>query len=136
MLILKSGITYFLLVFAAGFLFGVLRTLLVVPLLGEIYAELVEIPFMVLLIYLFAKLIVEKFNVPYFFKQRLGMGVLALLFLLISEALLVNVFGDITLQEYIQKKNNISGLAYGFSLLLFMIFPLTVHRKKIHSSEY
>ncbi len=46
MQILRAAVFYFLLVFGAGFLLGIGRVLLIVPLLGERTAELLEMPLM------------------------------------------------------------------------------------------
>lgn len=42
--ILFTGIAYVTAVFAAGFILGVLRTLILIPLLGELTAVLIELP--------------------------------------------------------------------------------------------
>jgi hypothetical protein len=44
--ILLTGTAYIVAVFAAGFVLGVLRTLVLVPLFGELAAVLVELPVM------------------------------------------------------------------------------------------
>lgn len=44
MQILLTGTAYVVAVFAAGFVLGVLRTLVLVPLLGELAAVLMELP--------------------------------------------------------------------------------------------
>ena len=49
MQILKSGALYFALVFGAGFVFGTIRVLLVVPRIGTRTTELIEMPVMILL---------------------------------------------------------------------------------------
>ena len=43
---IKAGMTYFALVFGAGFLLGSIRVPFLVPRLGERAAELIEMPFM------------------------------------------------------------------------------------------
>ncbi len=41
---LRLGLIYFALIFAAGFVLGTIRTLVVIPMLGELGAVLVELP--------------------------------------------------------------------------------------------
>ena len=43
---IEAGVLYFALVFGAGFVFGTIRTLWVVPRVGTKTAELMETPFM------------------------------------------------------------------------------------------
>lgn len=47
---LKAAIIYFGLVFSAGRVLGIIRTLWLVPLAGERTAELIETPFMVIVV--------------------------------------------------------------------------------------
>ena len=46
----KAGTAYFALVFGAGFVMGAIRVPLLVPRLGERVAELIEMPFMCIVI--------------------------------------------------------------------------------------
>ena len=45
---LTLALAYFLIVFGAGFLLGTIRVLLLLPVLGERAAELLEMPFMLI----------------------------------------------------------------------------------------
>jgi len=60
MLMLKMGALYFAVVFAAGFILGIIRTFWLVPLLGVWLAELVEAPIMFLVVVLSAHIVVQR----------------------------------------------------------------------------
>jgi hypothetical protein len=71
---LKAGVLYFLLVFAAGFELGTVRTLWVVPKLGVRTAELMEAPIMFGVSILAARWVVRRVRVPPRWSRRLAMG--------------------------------------------------------------
>lgn len=125
-----SAAVYFFIVFFFGFIFGVLRTLLLEPIIGLNYAELVEIPLMLIVIYFTSVLVLNRFNIQYFFKIRLGIGMLALLFMLLAEFTLVIFISNSSILEYLNSKNNFSGYVYLISLLLFALMPLFVEKEK------
>jgi hypothetical protein len=54
---IKAGVAYFVLVFGAGFILGSVRVPFLVPRLGERVAELIETPFMFVVVLLSARLI-------------------------------------------------------------------------------
>jgi predicted MFS family arabinose efflux permease len=56
--------TYFMLVFGAGFVSGSIRVPFLVPRLGERAAELIEMPFMLVVIVLSAQFITRRFSLP------------------------------------------------------------------------
>lgn len=91
---IKAGVTYFALVFGAGFVLGALRVPFLVPRLGERLAELIEMPFMLLVIVWAARFITQKFALPARMHLRLGVGVLALGLLLGAEFLFAAVLQD------------------------------------------
>ena len=62
--ILKTGGTYFVLLFGAGFILGPLRILFVVPRVGERIAELIEAPVMLIVMIVAAKWVLRKFRIP------------------------------------------------------------------------
>lgn len=65
--ILKSGFAYFALAFGAGFLLGAIRVPFLVPRLGVRSAELIEIPFMMVVIVLAAERL--KSRLPVLFNR-------------------------------------------------------------------
>ena len=60
LIIVKFGLLYFTLVFVAGFILGGIRVLFVVPQIGERYAELIEMPLMLVVIFFSARFVVRK----------------------------------------------------------------------------
>jgi len=60
--IIKAGFAYFSLAFGAGFVMGAIRVPFLVPRLGERLAELIEMPFMFIVIVLAARFITKRFG--------------------------------------------------------------------------
>jgi hypothetical protein len=58
------ALVYFALVFGVGFLLGVVRVLLLEPFLSERWAELTEMPLMLMAIALSAQFVVQRFPAP------------------------------------------------------------------------
>lgn len=126
--ILIYGIAYFTIVFGIGFVLGTLRILVLVPALGERYAELAELPLMLIAIYFSARVLLRKLpiipNIGYLYA-----GILALLLLLAFEFTVVLGLRDMSLQEYISSRDPVSGTAYIFSLLIYMLMPYILARR-------
>lgn len=60
--VVAGGAAYFLIVFGVGFVLGIARTLWLVPRFGVRWAELLEIPVMLLAIYWAARWMSRRFN--------------------------------------------------------------------------
>lgn len=127
--VLIAGAVYFGLVFGAGFLLGPIRILLLVPRFGERAAELIEMPFMLLVILLAARFVIRTFSIPAGVPNRLRMGLLALVLGLLFECGLVLKLRGLTLTEYFRTRDPITGTAYYLVLGLFAVMPLIVKRK-------
>jgi len=94
MRVLAAGSLYFALVFAAGFVLGTLRVLLLVPSLGEGAAVAVELPLMLAISWVAAGWIIHRVRLPARRGARLAMGAFAFALLLGAEAALsVALFG-------------------------------------------
>lgn len=125
--VLAGGVVYFLVVFAWGFLLGVVRTLWLVPRLGERWAELVEVPVMLGVIWLAARWVVRRFSLGARGRgARAGVGLLALALLLAAELGFVLRVRGLSLVEYLEERDPVSGTAYVVSLALFAILPVVV----------
>ena len=120
---LRAGLLYFLAVFVVGFLLGTLRVLMLVPRFGERWAELTELPLMVLASFLVARLLIRRFA-PLSPGQRAGMGAIALALLVAAELCLTVLLQERTLAEYVGARDPVSGAAYLVSLLAFAAMPL------------
>lgn len=129
MQILKAGVLYFGLVFGAGFVLGTLRTLWVVPRLGTRLAELMEAPIMLLVTIMAARWVVRHLAIPFVSSARLGMGGIALGFLLVAEFGLLLWLRGLSIREHLATRDPVSGTVYYVMLGLFAVMPLLVARR-------
>jgi len=91
---LTAGSIYFGIVFAAGFVLGVLRVLILAPRLGETAAVLIELPLILLVSWIVCGWLIRLFAVAAAAGPRLAMGGAAFLLLMAAElSLSVFVFG-------------------------------------------
>jgi hypothetical protein len=129
MQILKASMLYFALVFGAGFVLGSIRIVWVVPRFGVRMAELMETPIMFVVTIFAARWIVRWLAVPPTPSSRLGMGCIAVSFLLIAEFTLVLWVRGLSIGEYLSTRDPVSGTVYYVMLGVFAIMPLLVARR-------
>ena len=91
--VLRAAVAYFAIVFAAGFLLGTIRTVVLAPRLGPFAAVLVEIPVMLAIAYVACRWLVARFAVPAVLYDRLVMGAVAFVLLIGAELLLALALG-------------------------------------------
>ena len=127
---LRPGVLYFVLVFGAGFILGPIRVLWLVPRLGERWAELIELPVMVVAIVLAARFVVRRLAVPPTTPARLMMGGSGLVLTLAAECALVQWLRGMTPADYFSSRDPVSGTAYGATLLFFAALPLLLARRR------
>jgi hypothetical protein len=128
---LKAGLTYFALVFGAGFVLGAVRVSFLVPRLGMRYAELLEAPIMIAVVFFAARFVVRRFALPAGALSRLLVGATALALLLMAEVALVVVVQHQALGAYIASRDPVSGGVYLASLALFAAMPLLLRGRVI-----
>ena len=121
---LSAGLSYFALVFGAGFVLGAVRVPFLVPRLGIRTAELLEAPVMLAVVFFAARFVVQRFALPARISPRLLVGAIALALLLIAEVALVVVVQRQALGAYIASRDPVSGSVYLVSLALFAAMPL------------
>jgi len=132
MQLVKAGVVYFALVFAAGFVLGAIRTLCVVPRVGTRTAELMEMPIMLAVTIVAARWTVLHLSVPSMWSARLGMGCMALVLMLIAEFGFVLWIRGLSIKEYFATRDPVSGAAYYLLLMVFAIMPLLLGRISLH----
>lgn len=130
--VLACGAAYFLVVFAVGFLLGVVRTLWLAPGVGERWAELTEIPVMLAVIYLAARWLSRRLSLAAHGRAvQAGVGILGLILLLLGVELgFVLQLRGLSLAQYIEGRDPVSGTAYALSLLLLAAMPVLVSGRK------
>ncbi len=79
------GVFYFIIVFAAGFAFGTLRTLVMTPRLGETAAVALELPLLLLFSWVAARRLIGACRVEGSLAARLVMGAVAFALLMLAE---------------------------------------------------
>lgn len=126
---IKRGAFYFLMLFAAGFLLGMVRVPLLVPRLGERAAELIEAPVMLVAIYLGARYLVKKFPAASKW-EYLASGLVGLGLLLAAECAVVLLLRKDTIGEYIAGRDPVAGSVYLLLLLMFALMPWMVATRK------
>lgn len=120
---LRAGFVYFVMVLGTGFVLGVLRGLLLVPRLGERWAELAEMPLMTIVVFLSAGYVLKRFPAIRLPRQALAVGFLALALSLGAELGLAMALQSQPLAEYLTGRDPVSGSVYLLLLLVFALMP-------------
>ena len=115
---------YFGIVLGTGFALGVVRVPFLVPRLGERYAELLEMPIMLLVIVLAARFVVRRFRLAPDLVVRLQVGFGALALSVVAELLLATVLQSQSLTEYLASRDPVSGSVYLLLLFVFALLPV------------
>jgi hypothetical protein len=126
-----AGLVYFAIVLGTGFVLGVFRVPILVPRMGERWAELAEMPIMATVIFLAAGYILRRFPEICFPGRSLVAGFLALAFAVSAELGLAVVLQSQTILEFISSRDKVSGSVYLALLLVFAIMP----RVRLRSHE-
>lgn len=129
-----AGAVYFAIVFAAGFLLGTVRTLLVAPYLGEVTATILEVPIMLAAAWLACGWVLRRFPVRPRTLDRIAMGTIALALLLAAEALLSIGLIGLSLVQHIGRYTQAAPLIGLAAQLLYAGFPLVRDRNGKGSS--
>ena len=126
--VLKAATLYFGIVFGAGFVFGIIRVLWVVPHLGVRNAELLEHPLMLVVIFVTANWVVRDVG-GQTSADSLAIGFIAFGVLLLAEVL-VALFAQPN-----RAGDAVSGIAYFVMLALFALMPWLISTWKTHSAK-
>lgn len=134
--VIQAGFAYCVIVLGAGFLLGLLRVPLVVPRIGERWAELAEMPIMAVVIYLAAGHILRRFPEICSPIRSLITGGLALLLVIAAELTLAMILQERSIAQYISSRDQVSGSVYMAMLLVFAAMPrLRLPRHQAFASQ-
>jgi hypothetical protein len=120
---IRAALVYFAIVLGTGFGLGVFRVPLLVPRIGERWAELVEMPIMAAVIFFAAGYVLRRFPEICSPGWSLVAGLLALALSVTAELGLAVVLQNQTLAEFIKSRDKISGSVYIGLLLVFAVMP-------------
>ena len=125
---IHTGLIYCTAVFAAAFVMAVLRTALVAPLAGGLVAVALEAPVMLAVAWTACGWVTERLEVTPPFVDRLVMGGVALLAVLVAEAAVAMLAHPRTLDEFFRSDGRSAVLLGLLAQLAFAFFPL-LHRR-------
>jgi len=123
-----SSAEYFAIVFGAGFVFGTVRVMWLVPTVGVRVAELTELPLMLAVVFFAARWVNRRFLTERDQSTRLTVGVVAFALLLLAELILGVTLGGLTPKEVFLDHDPVSGTAYYLSLCAFALMPWCLGR--------
>jgi len=119
--LIKSALTYFGLVFGAGFFLGALRVTFLVPSLGLRVSELIEAPLMLIATVLAARFVSSRMIGGA--TERIVVGLLALILVLLAELGLGLALRGMSPTEVLFNRDLVAGVVYYLLLLLFAAMP-------------
>jgi len=129
-----SGMVYGFVMFAAGFPLGVIRITMLVPLVGELNAVLIEIPFMLLICWYLSKQCLVRLYLALRDERRNNvntMGVAAFSTLLLLESFLSLTLLDRTLGELLEDFTSAKGSTGLLAQIVTSSFPIIQMSKQV-----
>ncbi|CAN7293850.1 hypothetical protein LJR219_001432 [Phenylobacterium sp. LjRoot219] len=126
---IQAGLAYCAVVFAAGLVFGLMRSHWVTPLAGELVAVMLEAPVLLAIAWSACGWIAERFDVAQQFLDRLVMGGVALAVLICAEAVTALLLQHASLLTYFAAHGRSAVLLGLLVQLAFAVFPMIRQRR-------
>jgi hypothetical protein len=126
MQILLAGFSYFIVVFGAGFAFGVVRELILAPYFGRFVSVFIDAPFMLIVIYFAARFILRRANVQKTFVPLISVGLIGFIFTQIADFTVGLKMRDMSFYDQTNHLMTPAGIIYLGLLMFFLIMPLLV----------
>jgi hypothetical protein len=124
--ILTAGVAYFAVTYTAGFVFGSLREILVVPRLGPLAATLIEAPLMLLVTYFAALWVVGRFDTLPSLSERLAVGGIGFALLIAAEIIFSGLMRGWSFGQWLTHLKTADGAISLAMFLAFAVMPLLV----------
>lgn len=121
----KIGVFYGFLAFCAGFLLGVIRELIIIPLFGYNAGFGLELVLMVAAIWLLAHCLTPH-SASLFHKGLIGLAGLCVV--IIVELIFSNVIMGINIEDYLASHMSLRGMTFLVGLVFLMTAPLLIRR--------
>ena len=118
----RLGLIYFAAVFAAGFVLGTVRTLVLIPRLGELGAVMVELPLILAVAWFVCGRLVRHRGLAA--TEAAAMGSIAFALLMVAEAGLSRWLGGRSLAEHLALYAEPAHLIGLMAQLAFAAFPM------------
>lgn len=126
MQVLKAGIMYFLVAVGAEFVLEVIRLQVVALHVGERLAEMLEIPNVLLATMIGSRWVVDLFTLPPLPGIRLGVGLVALCLMLISEWTVIQALQSLSVEGYVTTQDAAVGTIPIGALGVLTVMPFLV----------
>jgi hypothetical protein len=123
-----AAILYFMIVYAAGFMFGTVRVFLLEPRVGDTLATLCEAPVLLAVIVLAARSLPARLNLPRATGPLLGMGIGALVLQQLADFAFGVLLRGATPAQQLMHFATPAGAIYLVLLLAFVAMPLLANR--------
>jgi len=120
---IRAALLYFAIVLGTGFVLGMFRVPILVPRIGERWAELAEMPIMAAVVFLSAGYVLRRYPEICSPGRSLVAGFLALALSVAAELGLAIVLQNQTLAEFIRSRDKVSGSVYIGLLFIFAVMP-------------
>jgi hypothetical protein len=120
---IRAALLYFAIVLGTGFVLGMFRVPILVPRIGERWAELAEMPIMAAVIFFSAEYVLRRYPEICSPRKSLSAGFLALALSVSAELGLAVALQHQTLVELIKSRDKVSGSVYIALLLVFAAMP-------------
>lgn len=120
---IRAALVYFAIVLGTGFVLGMFRVPILVPRIGERWAELAEMPIMATVIYFAAGYLLRRFPEIAVPGRSLAAGFLALALSVGAELGLAVLLQSQTVTEFVSSRDKVSGSVYVALLLAFALMP-------------
>jgi hypothetical protein len=127
--IIVLGAIYGALCFVAGFIFGAIRELVLIPTFGTTTGHLIEFPLMLIAVGVIARLLMRRSFTGSAMSHRLAVGVIGLIVLVVIESTFALTIIGVPLATYLDSYDVTSGALFPFGLLWMAVAPMVLGRR-------
>lgn len=124
--LLRAILSYGALAFAAGFVFGVLRELVLIPRLGRSFGKGLEFAIMIAITFALAHTCLKRIG-PATNRRLLALGGGGALVLLALEAFFTLYVVRLSLEKYLESFNVLAGELFPWGLAAMICAPICIH---------